>query len=112
MVRTSRRSPGCRPTPSDWKAVASERAPGPRGAETRQRILDAAERLMAERGIEGVSLNEINAAAAQRDTAALHDHCGAGEGLVRAIMRRHGTWLRPRHDELYAEVIGGGRERD
>jgi AcrR family transcriptional regulator len=92
--------------------VTSERAPGPRGTETRQRILDAAERLMAERGIEGVSLNEINAAAGQRNTAALHYHFGGREGLVRAILRRHGTWLRARHDELYAEVTGGGRRRD
>jgi AcrR family transcriptional regulator len=67
---------------------------------------------MAERGIEGVSLNEINRAAGQRNTAALHYHFGGREGLLRAIMRRHGTWLRARHDELYAEVIGSGRERD
>lgn len=92
--------------------MASERAPGPRGAETRQRILDAAERLMAERGIEGVSLNEINVAAGQRNTAALHYHFGGREGLVRAILRRHGSWLRARHDELYAEVTSSGRERD
>jgi AcrR family transcriptional regulator len=92
--------------------VPSERVPSPRGTETRERILDVAERLMAERGIEGVSLNEINTAAGQRNTAALHYHFRGREGLVRAIMRRHGTWLRTRHDELYAEVIGSGRERD
>jgi AcrR family transcriptional regulator len=90
----------------------SERSASPRGVETRERILDAAERLMAERGIAGVSLNEINTAAGQRNTAALHYHFGGREGLLRAIMRRHGPWLRARHDELYAEVIGGGRERD
>jgi AcrR family transcriptional regulator len=67
---------------------------------------------MAERGIAGVSLNEINNAAGQRNTAALHYHFGGREGLLRAIMQRHGTWLRTRHDELYAEVIGSGRERD
>jgi AcrR family transcriptional regulator len=49
--------------------VVSERANGGRGVGTRQRILDAAERIMAERGIEGVSLNEINSAAGQRSTA-------------------------------------------
>jgi AcrR family transcriptional regulator len=67
---------------------------------------------MAERGIAGVSLNEINTAAGQRNTAALHYHFGGRDGLLRAIMQRHGGWLRARHDELYAEVIGGGRERD
>ncbi|MFC5751855.1 TetR/AcrR family transcriptional regulator [Actinomadura rugatobispora] len=92
----------------------SERSPGPRGAETRERILDAAERLMAERGITGVSLNEINTAAGQRNTAALHYHFGGRDGLLRAIMRRHGDWLRDRHDELYARVAatatGTGRD--
>jgi AcrR family transcriptional regulator len=86
----------------------SERSPGPRGAETRERILDAAERLMAERGVTGVSLNEINTAAGQRNTAALHYHFGGRDGLLRAIMRRHGDWLRARHDELYARVAGTG----
>ncbi|GAA0957882.1 TetR/AcrR family transcriptional regulator [Actinocorallia libanotica] len=90
----------------------SERANGGRGVETRQRILDAAERLMAERGIEGVSLNEINSAAGQRSTASLHYHFGGREGLVRAIMQRHGPWLRARHEELYARLVGDGRQED
>ncbi|ROO84983.1 TetR family transcriptional regulator [Actinocorallia herbida] len=84
----------------------SERRTSARGAETRERILDAAERLMAERGISGVSLNEINTAAGQRNTAALHYHFGGREELVRAILRRHGAWLRARHDELYAALDG------
>jgi AcrR family transcriptional regulator len=92
--------------------VVSERSPRARGAETRELILDAAERLMAERGINGVSLNEINTAAGQRNTAALHYHFGGRDGLLRAIMRRHGAWLRARHDELYAEVTAGGRRPD
>ncbi|MFF5264826.1 TetR/AcrR family transcriptional regulator [Actinomadura viridis] len=90
----------------------SERSSGPRGAGTRERILDAAERLMAERGVTGVSLNEINTAAGQRNTAALHYHFGGRDGLLRAIMRRHGPWLRARHDELYARVTGSGGPED
>ncbi|GAA3978880.1 hypothetical protein GCM10023085_71590 [Actinomadura viridis] len=90
----------------------SERSSGPRGAGTRERILDAAERLMAERGVAGVSLNEINTAAGQRNTAALHYHFGGRDGLLRAIMRRHGPWLRARHDELYARVAGSGGPGD
>jgi AcrR family transcriptional regulator len=84
------------------------RSSNARGAGTRERILDAAERLMAERGVGGVSLNEINQAAGQRNTAALHYHFGGRDGLLRAIMRRHGDWLRARHDELYARVAGAG----
>jgi len=74
--------------------------------------LDAAERLMAERGITGVSLNEINTAAGQRNTAALHYHFGGRDGLLRAILRRHGPWLRARHEELYARATAGGRTPD
>ncbi|GAB2862217.1 hypothetical protein GCM10022221_72570 [Actinocorallia aurea] len=84
----------------------SEKRASARGVETRERILDAAERLMADRGIGGVSLNEINTAAGQRNTAALHYHFGGREELVRAILRRHGVWLRARHDELYAALEG------
>ncbi|WP_262402118.1 TetR/AcrR family transcriptional regulator [Actinomadura sp. CNU-125] len=68
-----------------------------RGDETREHVLDAAERLIAERGVTGVSLNEINGAAGQRNTAALRYHFGGRDGLVRAIMRRYGTRLRERH---------------
>ncbi|WP_157963934.1 TetR/AcrR family transcriptional regulator [Actinocorallia populi] len=85
---------------------------GGRGAGTRQRILDAAERLMAERGIEGVSLNEINGAAGQRSTASLHYHFGGREGLLKAVMQRHGPWLRARHEELYAALVSEGGEDD
>lgn len=67
---------------------------------------------MAERGIEGVSLNEINSAAGQRSTASLHYHFGGRDGLVRAIMQRHGPWLRDRHEELYAELVRAGREAE
>ncbi|MEO5875706.1 MAG: TetR/AcrR family transcriptional regulator [Streptosporangiaceae bacterium] len=90
----------------------SERALSTRGVETRDRILDAAELLMAARGVTGVSLNEINTAAGQRNTASLHYHFGGREGLVRAIMQRHGVWLRARHDALYAELTEHGREDD
>lgn len=67
---------------------------------------------MAERGIDGVSLNEINSAAGQRSTASLHYHFGGRDGLVQAIMQRHGPWLRTRHEELYEGLVRDGRQRD
>lgn len=45
----------------------------------------AAERLIAERGIEAVSLREIGAAAGQRNNSAAQYHFGTKEGLVAAI---------------------------
>lgn len=55
----------------------------------RERILDAAERLMAARGIRGVSLREINAAAAQRNASGVQYHFGNRAGLVSAVIARH-----------------------
>ena len=62
----------------------------PRSADdTRRSILDAAERLFAERGTEAVSLNEINAAARQLNTAAVHYHFKGRDGLLAAVLERH-----------------------
>jgi AcrR family transcriptional regulator len=58
-------------------------------ANGRDRILDAAERLMAARGIRGVSLREINAAAAQRNASGVQYHFGNRAGLVAAVIQRH-----------------------
>jgi AcrR family transcriptional regulator len=60
----------------------------PRGVETgREVIMDAAERLFAERGIEAVSLRTINLEAGY-SVAALHYHFGSRDGLVRALLER------------------------
>jgi len=59
-----------------------------RGAESgREAIMDVAERLFAERGIEAVSLRTINAEAGY-SVAALHYHFGTRDGLVRALLER------------------------
>ncbi len=58
-------------------------------AATRERILGAAERLFAERGTGQVSLKEINAAAGQRNTAAVHYHFKNREQLLRAVLDPH-----------------------
>jgi len=59
------------------------------GDSTRRSILDAAEKLFAERGPQAVSLNEINSAARQRNTAAVHYHFKNRDGLLTAVLERH-----------------------
>jgi AcrR family transcriptional regulator len=54
---------------------------------TPARLLDAAERLIGERGIEMVSLRAINAAAGS-NVAAVHYHYGSKEALVGAVLER------------------------
>lgn len=56
---------------------------------TRQRLITAAETLFAERGIEGVSLREINAVAGMRNATALQYHFHDRYGLVKAILAKH-----------------------
>lgn len=53
---------------------------------------------MAERGVDGVSLNEINKAAGQKNTSALHYHFGDRAGLINAIIDQH-------TDELRQELV-------
>jgi len=58
---------------------------GERRAETRQRLLDAAAELFAERGIEGASVDAI-AERAERTSGALYDHFGGKTGLLLALL--------------------------
>lgn len=53
--------------------------------ETRARIKEAAQRLFAERGIDGVAIDQILAAAGQRNKASLHYHFGSKLDLVREL---------------------------
>lgn len=66
----------------------------------RETILDAAERLFAERGIDAVSLRTINAEAGY-SVAALHYHFATRDGLVRALLER----AQPRMLEQRAAMV-------
>ncbi|MCF2526093.1 TetR/AcrR family transcriptional regulator [Yinghuangia soli] len=72
--------------------------------ETRARILDAAERLFAERGVADVSLREIGAAAGQRNNSAVQYHFGTRDALVRALYEDRLAPLNRRRLELLASL--------
>jgi AcrR family transcriptional regulator len=57
--------------------------------DTRTRLLQAAERLLAERGIDGVSLREINQAAGARNSIAVQYHFKDRTGVIAAILAKH-----------------------
>jgi AcrR family transcriptional regulator len=84
----------------------------PRGEVTKARLLEAAEKLFAERGVDGVSLREINTAAQQRNNVALQYHFANRDGLILAIAQKHMPRLDARQDELYAEAEADGMLHD
>lgn len=57
-----------------------------KGDETRDRIKLAARRLFAERGVDGVPIREIVAAAGQRNVGSLHYYFRTKEALVRELV--------------------------
>jgi AcrR family transcriptional regulator len=72
----------------------------PHRTDAREQLVRAGERLFASRGIDGVSLREINRAAGQRNTTALQYHFGDRDGLVRAIVEKHRADTEPRRHAL------------
>src|SRR4051794_28452532 len=83
-----------------------------RGDETRNHLLDTAERLFGERGVKGVSLREIRLTAGARNTAAIQFHFGDREGLLQALYARHMPRLAEHQQALYDALIASGREDD
>lgn len=67
---------------------------------TRDKLLDAAARLFAERGIDNVSLAEIVRAAGQRNASAVHYHFGTRTEVLRELLARHVPDIAHRRREL------------
>lgn len=88
--------------------IRSVASVSPRSAATRARLIAVAERLFAERGIAGVSLNEINRAAQQRHSNACQYHFGSKEGLIQAILDKHVPGIAAARNALFdaMEVAG------
>jgi AcrR family transcriptional regulator len=97
------------------KAPAIERADGdvadrlrPRGIATRAKLVAVAERLFAERGVDGVPLSEINKAAGQRNANACQYHFGDKDGLLQAILDKHVPGIAARRHALLDEMEAAG----
>jgi AcrR family transcriptional regulator len=73
-------------------------------AETRDRILDAAERLFAERGFHDVSTRAITDAAGVNNAAA-HYHFGSKAALIAAVFDRRLGPINRHREQLIAEVL-------
>ncbi|MBF6221466.1 TetR/AcrR family transcriptional regulator [Nocardia abscessus] len=80
-------------------------------AASRTALLDAGERLIAERGVD-VPLRDIAAAAGQRNNSAVHYYFDSRTGLIEAIVERRMNWLEHRRMQLLAahEATGGAND--
>ncbi|MBX3284972.1 MAG: TetR/AcrR family transcriptional regulator [Actinobacteria bacterium] len=76
---------------------------------TRERLLEAGERLFADRGIDAVSLAELTQAAGLHNTGAVHYHFGGREQLLDAVVQVHRDALDRRRAELLDEAERSGR---
>lgn len=78
---------------------------------TRDRLLEAAERLFAERGIDAVSLREINRESGARNAIAVQYHFTDRSGVVAAVMAKHEPGIEAARHALLDELEAGGAER-
>lgn len=97
-------------TTLDTDRLQLPRAITARGLRTRERLLDAAERLWGERGVEAVSLREIRLEAGQRNSSALQFHFGDRDGLQLALSQRHMPRIAATQEHLYWALVDAGRQ--
>jgi AcrR family transcriptional regulator len=106
MTKTTQRAPRRPARPAPRRRSAPRVPPS---QETQDRILDAAEQLFAERGIDAVSVRSVLAAAGVNVSLA-HYHFGGRDGLIEALLRhRFGAITEERLRRL-AEVDARGKD--
>lgn len=85
---------------------------GARAQKAMTKIMDAAERLFARYGIEGVALRQILIEAKQKNKYAVSLYFGSKEDLVVAVLERRVAEMNIRRDALVAKARAAGQEND
>src|SRR3954451_12289692 len=80
--------------------------------DTRVLLIETAERLFAERGVNAVSLREIGATAGQRNTGAVRYHFGTKEALVNAVFEHRMTPINEHRLAMLAQLDATDRSYD
>lgn len=88
--------------------VTDDAAPARAGADGRTRLLDAAERLLDESGIDGTSAAAITHAAGHRNAAAVNYHFGKLDHLIEAVLERRAAELNEQRHALFDELEAAG----
>jgi len=82
--------------------VSRKARPAQKSADARELLLDTAERLLGEKGIEGASMRQIAVEAGQGNNSVIQYHFGSKAGLMREIIERRVAGFEPRREELLA----------
>jgi AcrR family transcriptional regulator len=94
------------------ESTAGARRRNASGESTRVMLMEVAERLFATRGIEAVTLREIQEAAGQSNTSVIRYHFGSRDGLIRALIAYRQASLGPDRKEMLARMRAEGKEAD
>lgn len=90
----------------------SRNRPDPRGEATRTALIEAAESLFAENGVQGVSTRQIGAAIGSSNTNVVAYHFGSKEALILEVYRHRLPAIDRRRGELLAQAEAAGRAVD
>lgn len=94
------------------ESAAGARRRNASGESTRVMLMEVAERLFATRGIEAVTLREIQLAAGQSNTSVIRYHFGSREGLIRALISYRQASLGIDRQKMLASMREEGKEAD
>lgn len=81
--------------------------PALKSQDAREILLDTAERLLGEKGIEGASMRQIAAEAGQGNNSVVQYHFGNKAGLMQEIIERRVAGFEPRREVLLAAAGDG-----
>ncbi len=81
-----------------------------RGNDTKNALMRAAEKLIAERGMENVSIRDIVSAAGQKNESALQYHFKNLTGLIDAILQERSEQTHAKRAELIDALLARGSE--
>lgn len=94
------------------ESAAGSRRRNALGESTRVMLMEVAERLFATRGIEAVTLREIQQAAGQSNTSVIRYHFGSRDGLIRALISYRQASLGADRREMLTSMREQGKEAD